>query len=642
MNISRRTSLKLLTGGAAAVATAGLARAQATPPKPTTNIQALQALPVLTGTEMTLVARFGTYDVDLEYGVDKDGKPAPGNEENVRTGRFKFLTRTWGTKEGLDDNMLGPVIVLEPGQDFNVTVTNQMFEEGDYKNYGPPEPKPEDWYPILDRKKGPSAFLHKQAPLQFPFFGNCGPDTRLADFKIEEVNVPKNYNLTNLHLHGLQVVPHLFEPMGTSDPKSDYLTVRPGKSYTYKFKIPEDQPAGTYWYHPHRHNSVAIQAWGGMAGLLIVRGAFDKELEAFGVERDFPFAVHDPHVRIERYPKGEVSGVAKVGRFLDNQNNSVDVTFLVTGRYRPTFTIKRNEIVRLRHLTATVENLSAFRIVKKKEGDPKTVSRASPESENQPFYIVASDGIAYEKPVRQTSMVCAGGERHDLLLQIDEPGEYYVLSDKLNHIQFFGTGPRDYILATIRVTDEAAPKQTPIEEMRFTSGIPPAERITEKDIVRRRHFVFDLDGNTCVLPFPQFRINDVSYDPQKVAFSLPQGQVEEWIVTNPNSATHPLHIHVNPFLVKEAYCAFEPDPKLVPPEEMADVKARVEAMHRLDYPGMWRDSIIIPPNGYLRIWVRLYADYVGKTVFHCHFLAHEETGMIQNFLITPAKKDAAK
>jgi FtsP/CotA-like multicopper oxidase with cupredoxin domain len=45
--------------------------------------------------------------------------------------------------------------------------------------------------------------------------------------------------------------------------------------------------------------------------------------------------------------------------------------------------------------------------------------------------------------------------------------------------------------------------------------------------------------------------------------------------------------------------------------------------------------MIIPPKGYLRVWTRLYAERVGKTVLHCHFLAHEETAMIQNFLIKP-------
>ena len=42
---------------------------------------------------------------------------------------------------------------------------------------------------------------------------------------------------------------------------------------------------------------------------------------------------------------------------------------------------------------------------------------------------------------------------------------------------------------------------------------------------------------------------------------------------------------------------------------------------------------MIPPQGYARIYVRYYAQsdsnvpLHGKTVFHCHFLAHEDTGM---------------
>ena len=58
-------------------------------------------------------------------------------------------------------------------------------------------------------------------------------------------------------------------------------------------------------------------------------------------------------------------------------------------------------------------------------------------------------------------------------------------------------------------------------------------------------------------------------------------------------------------------------------------------MHHLDRPNMWRDTIIIPPKGMLRIWMRFDPKLVGKTVFHCHFLAHEETGMLQNFRIVP-------
>jgi hypothetical protein len=28
-----------------------------------------------------------------------------------------------------------------------------------------------------------------------------------------------------------------------------------------------------------------------------------------------------------------------------------------------------------------------------------------------------------------------------------------------------------------------------------------------------------------------------------------------------------------------------------------------------------------------------FKEYVGKSVFHCHILPHEDTGMMQNFLI---------
>ncbi len=49
-------------------------------------------------------------------------------------------------------------------------------------------------------------------------------------------------------------------------------------------------------------------------------------------------------------------------------------------------------------------------------------------------------------------------------------------------------------------------------------------------------------------------------------------------------------------------------------------------------PEIWRDTVIVPPNGRARIWVQ-YKNYTGKTVFHCHFLAHEDTGMMSTLFI---------
>ena len=42
--------------------------------------------------------------------------------------------------------------------------------------------------------------------------------------------------------------------------------------FEYIYNLPLDHPAGTFWYHSHRHGSTALQVSSGMAGALIVRG----------------------------------------------------------------------------------------------------------------------------------------------------------------------------------------------------------------------------------------------------------------------------------------------------------------------------------------------------------------------------------
>ena len=80
-----------------------------------------------------------------------------------------------------------------------------------------------------------------------------------------------NFNLTNLHTHGLHVAPN-----GPRDkPESDnvFVEIAPaGGHQDYEIKIPPDHPSGTFWYHAHLHGSTAIQVSGGMSGALIIEG----------------------------------------------------------------------------------------------------------------------------------------------------------------------------------------------------------------------------------------------------------------------------------------------------------------------------------------------------------------------------------
>ncbi|HYO60017.1 multicopper oxidase domain-containing protein [Archangium sp.] len=72
----------------------------------------------------------------------------------------------------------------------------------------------------------------------------------------------------SLHVHGLEVVPHLFEPVGTSEPTTQMIAIHPGEEKLYAFTLPDDHPTGLYWYHPHHHGSTAVQVQNGMAGAI--------------------------------------------------------------------------------------------------------------------------------------------------------------------------------------------------------------------------------------------------------------------------------------------------------------------------------------------------------------------------------------
>ena len=63
---------------------------------------------------------------------------------------------------------------------------------------------------------------------------------------------------------------HVLSPTGSTPHFREIK--RPGVDFQYEYNIPPDHPAGTFWYHSHRHGSTALQVSSGMAGALIIRG----------------------------------------------------------------------------------------------------------------------------------------------------------------------------------------------------------------------------------------------------------------------------------------------------------------------------------------------------------------------------------
>ena len=157
------------------------------------------------------------FDLTVGYTTGKLYNPATGKDDTVHLRSYKRSSKDKGRGEQTDSPFVAPTIEINPGSTVRIKLHNEL---------------PED-----------SSCLHDP----------------------KNVNVPHCFNGTNLHAHGLWV-----SPAGNSD--NMLISINPRQDFEYEYNIPEDHPAGTFWYHAHRHGSTAIQVSSGMAGALIVRG----------------------------------------------------------------------------------------------------------------------------------------------------------------------------------------------------------------------------------------------------------------------------------------------------------------------------------------------------------------------------------
>jgi FtsP/CotA-like multicopper oxidase with cupredoxin domain len=112
---------------------------------------------------------------------------------------------------------------------------------------------------------------------------------------------------TNLHTHGLHV-----SPVGNSD--NIFVHVKEGETFRYEYRIPPDHPAGTFWYHPHLHETLADQLFAGMAGAIVIERDGSVPLQA---QRERMLVITDTTVDGDR-----IAGVNMRDRMLGRRANS--------------------------------------------------------------------------------------------------------------------------------------------------------------------------------------------------------------------------------------------------------------------------------------------------------------------------------
>jgi FtsP/CotA-like multicopper oxidase with cupredoxin domain len=371
---------------------------------------------------------------------------------------------------------------------------------------------------------------------------------------------------TNLHYHGLHI-----PPTGTAD--NPFLPVPPGETLTYEFQIPPNHPTGLFWYHPHVHGRVAEQIFAGLAGPLVIRGGFDEipaiqaATEVLMVLKDFDL---DRQGRV-RTPNPMFQRWGREGGLLT-----------VNGQVRPNYGL--GALGRLRLLNASASKVYRLAL------------------QAHPLYLVATDGISLAAPVEVPELVLSPGERAEVLVQIRQPGVYPLLSLPYDRgmMQMMGGMPgmgggmgaqtQPVVLATLTVS-ESEPLPLPEQLLPLTALPAPS---------RTREFILDhgIDHHSGA----PFLINGRAFDPNRVDTRVKLGTVEDWVIVNQAGMDHPFHLHTNAFQVMQ--------------------RDGQPAPYRA-----WKDTVTIKSYETVRIRVR-FADYPGKTVYHCHIADHEDQGMM--------------
>ncbi|VEU36547.1 unnamed protein product [Pseudo-nitzschia multistriata] len=524
------------------------------------------------------------------------------------------------------NNHMGPTLTVKPGQSMHIKFRNELFPE-ETEGLLPKNVTLYDYWSRLITPGEKIKYEYYKKPVDAPEL-----------MEVDWSNIPGNFDWTNLHLHGLDVQVHMFDPVGTHDPRAPHVAIGPGSCYCYRFDVPEDHPDGLYWYHPHLHGSSAVQLWGGMMGLVKVEGKLMEDLERYNVRDSRDFVIWDPALQSVKDAKPDADHDVEVDEFLAGQTTLSKIhPFLVNGEITPVFGgVGVGEVLHLRVLCGTIENENTF-IVYKKAPPGEEVDYATYDWKEHavPFYVVASDGVTHGgQPRRREVLVLAGGQREELLLVFDEPGEYVVSQQGIQGMQFFDMygHPHDQLLAEIHVEERPGGDRlptVPVGEMVFAPGYRPEETIESHQISRTETIVFSMGTNRDTAPFPQYYINGKAFSPDRLDFRADPGEAVEYILVNANHNYHPFHIHVNRFQVKQM--GSELSSKKYPIlDEMTDFDQDV-----------WRDTVAVPPNGRTRIWVQ-YKNYTGKTVLHCHFLAHEDTGMMATLFIGPPEEFGAE
>jgi FtsP/CotA-like multicopper oxidase with cupredoxin domain len=470
---------------------------------------------------------------------------------------------------------------------------------------------------------------------------------------------------TNLHMHGFAVPPVA--------PQDDVLTVCTDpavgppacgqRSFTYRYRIPKDMPAGLYWYHPHVHGEVQAQMLMGLAGAIVVEGPEDDARRAAGVGERVLVVRQTQDLDAGRAPVATMTAAAPeeagasppravpataidtAHELLCTSNAGIDQISL-DGAPVP---IGDGPDAALAHYEIAAGGAEVWRILNAATDAFLDLALVDPDGRPLPLQVLARDGSPLANdagrrlqapPTLEPQPVPPGG-RIELLVHAPPPGVRATLvthavdtgcaGDRLpeRRLAVLVAAPghgaksakRGQVLPLARQKARPDP-QTPdffsgvlARRTDRTRVIAFAEYPRPGDEDRTDFYIVERQPGARLVPY-------MMGDPP--AITVQAGTTEEWVIENWTNELHTFHIHQLHFRVLEV----DGEPLAALP--LLDV---VEVPYATAAGYHAKDGPVRP--GRVRIKMSFPASLAGDIPFHCHLVDHEDNGMMAVLRVLP-------
>jgi len=393
-----------------------------------------------------------------------------------------------------------------------------------------------------------------------------------------EKGVPESR--TVVHVHGARV-----QPDSDGWPEAWYT---PGKSATYRY--PNRQDAALLWYHDHAMGINRLNVCAGMAGLYIVRDAFEDALNLPKGPYEIPLVLMDRMFQPDGQIYYPVSEFPEAPWMPEYTGNAV----LINGKLLPYLEVEPRKY--------------RFRLLNASNGRFYFLSLDN----NAPFHQIGTDQGLLPAPVTVSLLTIAPGERADLIVDFAEYRGKSVLLKNLSST-----------LMQFRVASGSAPDTSTLPPI-----LRPVPKIAESEaIVTRKLSLQEFDN---VRGEPVVHLLDGKHWHDPVSEKPVLGTTEIWEFLNITDDAHPIHLHLVRFQILDRRplepSAFIYDHKIVYTGDAVPPDANEAG---------WKDTVRATPGATTRIIVK-FEGYTGRYVWHCHILEHEDNEMMRPYEILPA------